>query len=243
MKLNQIIAIEKGVKSRATAELTEMHKASQKSELFTGFSKTYSPKDEQGEKYPPEQKKVQLQAKSLLRKTSLLMSELWDVTASKDWGNQTAVADLAINGTVLVENVPVTYLLFLEKQLTDIHTFIEKMPVLDENEDWALDSNSGLFKTQPVSTHRTKKLQTPIVKYPATPEHPAQTEMITEDVLVGYWETIKQSGGLSRPTKDLLLGNLDDVRKAVKFAREEANGVEITKMEVGKKIFDFFLTL
>ena len=59
-KLNQIIAIEKGVKSRVYGEITEMHKSSQKPELFNGFVKTYRKKDEDSEDYPPERKKAQL---------------------------------------------------------------------------------------------------------------------------------------------------------------------------------------
>src|SRR5215813_10940643 len=56
-KLNQIVAIEKSVKSRVYGEITEMHKLSQKPDLFSGFSKQYRKKDEEGEDYPPEQKR------------------------------------------------------------------------------------------------------------------------------------------------------------------------------------------
>jgi hypothetical protein len=65
-KLNQIVAIEKGVKSRVYGEITEMHKAAQKPDLFNGFVKTYRKKDEEGEDYPQERKKVQLEAETVL---------------------------------------------------------------------------------------------------------------------------------------------------------------------------------
>ena len=48
-KLNQIIAVEKGVKSRSFQELTEAHHALQKPTLLSGISRTYRPKDEEGE--------------------------------------------------------------------------------------------------------------------------------------------------------------------------------------------------
>jgi hypothetical protein len=67
-KLNQIVAVEKGVKSRVYGEITEMHKASQKPDLFNGFVKTYRKKDEEGEDYPQERKKVQLEAESVWRR-------------------------------------------------------------------------------------------------------------------------------------------------------------------------------
>jgi hypothetical protein len=52
-KLNQIVAIEKSVKSRVYGEITEMHKLAQKPDLFSGFSKQYRKKDEEGEDCPP----------------------------------------------------------------------------------------------------------------------------------------------------------------------------------------------
>ncbi len=39
-KLNQIIAIEKGIKSRVYAGLTDLNKIVQKGELFNGFQKS-----------------------------------------------------------------------------------------------------------------------------------------------------------------------------------------------------------
>ena len=49
MKLNQIIAIEKGTKSRSLQELTEAHHNLQKPALLAGISRTYRPKDEEKE--------------------------------------------------------------------------------------------------------------------------------------------------------------------------------------------------
>ncbi len=48
-KLNQIIAVEKGVKSGSLRELTDAHHALQKPALLAGISRTYQPKDEDGE--------------------------------------------------------------------------------------------------------------------------------------------------------------------------------------------------
>ena len=38
-----------------------------------------------------------------------------------------------------------TYLLFLEKQLTDLHTFVKKLPVLDAAESWVQRPVDGLL--------------------------------------------------------------------------------------------------
>lgn len=238
-KLNQIIAIEKGVKGRVYGEITEMHKASQKPDLFNGFAKNYRRKDEDGEDYPPERKKVQMVAGDVLAKAAKLLTELVNVTAQKDWANCDATADVEIEGGALLQGVPATHLLFLEKQLTDIRTFVDKMPTLDEADEWAMDGATGLFKTSAIATHRTKKLQKPIVLYDATDKHPAQTQLITEDVLVGYWDTVKHSGALPAPRKQEILDRVEKLLAAVKFAREKANEAEAPQLSVGEKVFGY----
>ncbi len=56
-RLNQIIAVEKGVKSRSFQELTEAHHALQKPALLAGIARTYRPKDDEGEQLPPNRPK------------------------------------------------------------------------------------------------------------------------------------------------------------------------------------------
>jgi hypothetical protein len=241
-KLNQVVAIEKGVKSRVYGEISEMHKSSQKPDLFNGFVKTYRKKDEEGEDYPQERKKVQLEAEDVLAQAARLLTEIMDVTATKDYANCHASADVVVDGQVLVKDAPATYLLFLEKQLSDLHAFVEKIPALDETDDWNRDENSGLFKTAAIPTQRTKKVQKPLVLYPATTEHPAQTQMITEDVVVGYWDTVKQSGALPVPRKQVLLERIEKLSQAVKFAREQANSVDAEPQKVGGTIFAYLLS-
>ncbi len=238
-KLNQIVAVEKGVKSRIYGDFTELHKSSQKSDLFNGFSKNYRKKDEEGEDYPPENKRVQLEAKEVLSQVSKLLTELFDVTATKDYENCGAFADVVVEGITLVKDAPIPYLLFLEKQITDFHTFVDKLPVLDAADDWSSDPNSGLFKTTSIATQRTKKVQKPVVLYEATEKHPAQTQLITEDIVVGYWDTVKQSGALPIPRKRELLERIEKLSQAVKFAREQANSQETTEKKVGEVIFGY----
>jgi hypothetical protein len=242
MKLNQIIAIEKGVKSRVMSEITEMHHASQKPALFSGFVKTYRKKDEDGEDYPQEQQKVQMRAVDLLERVSQLLTELLDVTATKDYANCNAFADVEIDGVVLIKNAPVPFLLFLEKEVNEIRTFIDKLPALDQAEDWQKDDGTGLFRTPTTATHRTKKVQKPIVLYHATPEHPAQTQIITEDIVVGHWDTVKHSGAIPSPRKKILLERVEKLSKAVKTAREAANAAEAQQISVGKPIFEYLLS-
>ena len=241
-KLNQIIAIEKGIKSRVYGELTELNKAIQKSELFNGFSKTYQKKDEESESLPPESKRVQFTTSDVLRTSQRIPTELMDVTARKDFTNCEAVATVKIDDQEIIKDAPVSFLLFMEKQLTDLRTFIGHLPVLDSADNWTKDQNSGLFKTDVVQTHRTKKTVKPIVLYPATEQHPAQTQLVQEDVIAGYWNQVKQSGAMPLPEKQAMLERVEKLLQVVKQAREEANGYdEVAAPEVGEAVFNYIL--
>jgi hypothetical protein len=238
-KLNQILAIEKGIKTRVYAEVTDLHQATQKPPLMNGFHKTYQPRDEDGETYPAESQKVQHQAAEVLDRISAGLVELFDITATKDWANCTTRADVIVDGRTLLKDAPATYLLFLEKQLSDLHTFIGKMTELDPGSDWSVDPGTGLYKTEPTLTQRTRKVQRPITLYEATKEHPAQTQLITEDVIAGTWVTIKYSGAIASPRKKQLLARIEKLSNAVKFAREQANAAEAPDKKVGKEVLDF----
>ncbi len=239
-KLNQIIAIEKGVKARAGAAVNENYTLIQKPELFNGFKKTYQPKDEDGDTLPDESKFVQLQGPVLLDAIAKATTELFAVTARKDWTNMQAKASIKLDDVAIIADVPVTFLLFLEKNLTDMRTVIGKIPVLDASEDWSVDPNSGLYKTSTVSTSRTKKVQRPLVLYPATDKHPAQTQIVTEDVIAGLWNTVKLSGAMPRPVVAGYLERVEKLLKAVKEAREEANmTAEVPSPDVGAAVWNY----
>ncbi|WP_329207139.1 hypothetical protein OG893_24585 [Streptomyces sp. NBC_01696] len=238
-KLNQIIAVEKGVKSKSLQDITAAHHKVQKPALLAGISRTYQPKDEEGEQLPPESARVQIKAEEALRETSASLTRLFDVTATKDWANCSARADVVVDGRTIVTEVPVSYLLFLEKQLTDLHTFVKKLPVLDASESWSLDPSTDLWKTDPVRTIRTKKVPRNHVKAEATDKHPAQVDVYYEDVPIGYWTTVKFSGALPARRVNELLERVEKLQHAVKFAREEANGAEVTDQRVGDAVFGY----
>jgi hypothetical protein len=238
-KLNQIIAIEKGTKSRSLQELTEAHHALQKPALLSGISRTYRPKDEEGEQLPSESTKVQIKAEDIIRDTVESLTRLFDVVATKDWANCKAKADVVVDGKKLLSNVPATYLLFLEKQLVDLQTFIKKLPVLDASETWTFDPSADCWATEPVQTVKTKKVPRNHVKAEATDKHPAQVEVYYEDITVGYWRTVKFSGALPARRVNELLARVEKLQEAVKFAREEANNMEVEDIKTGAAIFNY----
>lgn len=108
-KLNQIIAVEKGIKSRTYGEISELHKAAQKAELFNGFSKSYQPLDDDGEKLPGESKRVQFIASHVMKNVERLTTEIMAVTARKDWTNCVAKGTVKIDDAVIIQDAPVSH--------------------------------------------------------------------------------------------------------------------------------------
>ncbi|MFI0367380.1 hypothetical protein ACH35V_05845 [Actinomadura sp. 1N219] len=240
-KLNQIIAIEKGVKSRAQRELADVLRVLQKPALLSGISRVYRPKDEEGETLPPESAKVQVKSEDALRDVAAALTRLFDVVATKDWANREARADVIVDGRTIVAQAPVTYLLFLEKQLTELLSLIDKLPVLDAAEAWSYDESQDVWRTDPVETSRTKKVPRAHVLYEATEKHPAQVETFTEDVIVGTWTKVAFSGALPARRVNELRDRVDRLQAAVKYAREEANAADVDDRQVGEAVFAYLL--
>jgi hypothetical protein len=182
---------------------------------------------------------VQVHTKDVIEETAKHMTRLFDITATKDWANCDAKADIVIDGKTLLEGVPVSYLLFLEKQLTDIHTFVKKLPVLDPAEAWKWDDASNCYRTDPKQTMKTSKKPFPFVKSPATKEHPAQVEVVQQDVTEGTWNQVVFCGALPATVVVELASRVQKLQAAVKFAREEANGRAVVDKTVGKPVFDY----
>lgn len=244
MKLSQIVKSDEKIRSKTDGEITELYHTIQKPGLFNGFQRTYVKNDEAGEDLPSEANRIQFTTSEVLSRVERSMSELMNFTALKDYTNahSTARADVMIYGRVLVKQAPVPYLLFLEKKLVDLRTFVSKLPVLDGAENWTKDENTGHWKTDKLVKNRTKKTQKPIVLYHATEQHPAQTQMITEDEVVGQWHEHKVSGAIPRTEQAAIMDRIQDVLLAVIAAREQANSADAAETpKVGSEIFGYIL--
>jgi ACT domain-containing protein len=238
-RLNQIIAVSKSVKSKAQRDITDAYQQVQKPALLSGISRTYRPKDDEGEQLPPESTKVQINVEDVLRDVRSTLTRLFDVVATQDWANTTARADVVVDGTAVLPQVPVTYLLFLEKQLVDIRTFISKLPTLDPSKDWEVSVATGGWATRPAETVRTAKLPRNHVLAEATEKHPAQVQVYTEDVVVGTWTKVEFSGGVPATRVRELIDRVDKLADAVKYAREAANNSDVDDQHVGASVFTY----
>lgn len=238
-KLCQIIAVEKDHKSRFERVLTDLHRQVQTPALVTGIHRVYQPKDEDGDQLPAESTLVQLTVERVLKDVSAAARDLYDLTLTKETANASAVGDIVVDGQVIASSVPVTYLLFLEKQLVNLRTFVAKLPVLDPAQKWTLDPNTGINRADPVTTVRSKKVPKNWVKAEATEHHPAQVEVFHEDVLVGTWTKTDTSGAIAATRKNELLERVDALTSAVKFARESANSTAVEQVAIGESLFGY----
>jgi hypothetical protein len=238
-KLNQIIAITAGKKGQAHKTITDAYQALQKAGPLEGISRTYKPRDDDGEPLPPEKKLVQFKVSDAIESVTAALTELFDIVATQDAANCLARANVVVDGTPLLKNVPVTTLLFLEKQLVDLHTFVEKLPTLDPGEAWSYNEDVDHYASEPYQTTKTKKILKNHVKAEATKEHPAQVETYTEDVVVGYWTTVKFSGAVPAREKNEKLQRVRKLQEAVKSAREEANSADVELKKLGAAVLQY----
>lgn len=240
MRQNQVIAIESNSRSKIVEKFNELHSICLKPDLFSGFTKTYTPAKDAYEALPSEHKKVQYRVDDVLKEVTRIMADLFDIIATKDKGNTLAKADVVVEGNVLLQDVPASTLLFLEKQLKDeIVPFVETLPVLSEAENWTFDTENTVHKAEPNQTHRTKKQQTPLTLAQATDKFPAQVQVITEDITVGHWKNELSSGATTRPKKEAILERIAVLRRAITVAREAANLQEVEQQLIGGKILSY----
>jgi hypothetical protein len=141
--------------------------------------------------------------------------------------NQVAKADIELDGTVLMKDAPVDFLLDLEKLLPRWREMFLRMPTLDPSKEW-VSQQKHVWKTKdPVVTTQTEKVVYPVVLSPATDRHPAQVKEASKDVTVGTFEETTFSGAATTQQKADLIALCDKLITATKQARMRANTVEI----------------
>jgi hypothetical protein len=239
MKLNQLIAILQSVKTNTAKGKTEVYQLAQKSSLFQGLSRTYQSREEDGFVYPAESQKLTLKATELVEKFVQASTEFLDLAATQDYANTEAKASVVVDGQTILTDVPVPYLLFLEKQLQDVKTFVLSLPVLSIDKDWQRDPNRGCYVTIPKETVKTKKITDFVVAYEATEHHPAQIKEVTKDVVEGVWSLVEFSGALPQDRVNALTVRVEKLQKAVLQAREEANSRDVQQRQVAAAVFGY----
>lgn len=176
-----------------------------------------------------------------LEYTSNALARYFDAYYVKEKTNQTAVADVLVDGKAVFTGVPATVLLGMETKLKELRGVYDKAPTLQPGPFWEEDKTKqkGVYRSRDAEKRFvTKKTIRPIVLIAPTKEHPAQVEKVMEDLPVASKTVDNWSGMLSPLDKSKLLDNIDKLIRAVKAARQRANTVEVApSCDFGKNIF------
>jgi len=246
-KLNQIIAARNGKKTIAEKTFTKLYQELKKADLFHGISREYEPFDEDpnafaGDRFPAEKKNVQRRVTDQVKEVVKVLSDYFDLTATQDTANCESKSNVVVDGNIVISDVPVTHLLFLEKALTDLHTFVSKLPTLDTAKDWEWNDGNRLYQTPESFRMKTKKVPRAFKLANATEQHPEQVEVVHEDVQIGKWKQVEFSGEISYAKRETMQDRIRQLLDAVKFAREEANQHEIKDVNVAEPVFNFIFS-
>lgn len=159
--------------------------------------------------------------------------------------NTLARADVVLEddaGTVLLKSVPATALLELEKRAVEVQQLVASIPTLDPAKGFQPDPQrgDGYFKARDVNKTRTKKEAKVIVKYEATKEHPAQTELVHVDNPIGTVAEQEWSSLITVAEKAELMDRAEMLVRALKRARSRANDQEVDhSKKLGSKLLSF----
>ena len=243
-QLHELLAVESDLKGIHDKIVTETMKTFEKENLFTGHSKRLEMKDEDRnieEEAGADEKEMTTTVMKRLQYTASKTAPYYDALLQKEMTNQKAVANLVVNGEVVFSNLPATFLLGLETRLKLLRSVYEAAPTLAPGIHWKKDLTLGedvYRNAYDDITSKTEKKIVPQILYDATDKHPAQVEKLTNDVVVGKFIKSSWSGMISSSDKARLLGNLDELIRAVKKARMRANQIEVTPEAIGDKLFE-----
>jgi hypothetical protein len=230
-------------KTREEAILTFTKRANH----FTGYHKTLKMFDESRkleEEGAEEHKPIVTTVDKKLKYLQTSQVKYYDALLQQEGTNQNARADLVVNGEVLAEGLPATFLLGMESRLKAIRAVFDAVPTLDPAIEWEEDvaAGEGLWRTKypEHSQKQEKTIQHKILVEP-TKEHPAQIERWAENRTVGTYTLQKNCGMISPAKKSEYLGRIDTLIRATKKARQRANATEVVKNNIGNKLFKFIL--
>jgi hypothetical protein len=245
-RLHEVLAVESDLEGTAKKLIAEASSTfSKKSEHFMGYHKRLMMFDEKRrneESGSEEHKEI---VETVVGKLSYVEKSCirWiDALLQKESANQEAKADLVVDGETIIEDVPATWLLGMESRLKLIREMYANIPTLAPGVSWVEDKNKGkhIFKSEHTEVKdKTEQVVQHQVIVPATKEHPAQVSTWQGNKKVGVFELDKWTGMVSPATKSNYLERIDKLIRGCKKARQRANQVEVKKLAVAKKIFEY----
>ena len=242
-KLHEILAVEGDLEGRSKVVVDETKKVFGKAALFTGVTRTCDMYDAADKAPPAEFQEMTTTVEKRLTYATGFLSAYFDAVLTKDATNCVAKGDIVLeDGTVLFNDVPVTFLLGLESKLKHVRDTYAAAPTMQQGIKWEPreDLGAGVYAmaNPPKKLKTAKKFKFQIL-YEATDKHPAQIEKWEEQVPVGEYTEDITNGMLTPARKSELLGNIDTLIQAVKKARQRANTTTLEERKIGQKLFEF----
>ena len=247
-QLHELLAVEKDLQGQANETLAETAKVFDRKELFKGGVRSYRPFDAKDEHLAKDEyEEVGTTVEKRLDYTGKRLAKYWDAVLQKEKTNQTASADIVVNGETIAEAVPATMLLGLETKLRQFREAIKAMPTLDVKTKW--EAADGQIDVQ-VTSHddvqfKTEKKTKPVVLYEAVVKDgvgiPANVKEAIENINIGKYTTKIFSSAVTSSRAAEVLGRTDELIRAVKKARQRANKAPIQKGNLGANIFKYIL--
>jgi hypothetical protein len=242
--LGQVIGVEKHLRQKDNDAGKEIKKRVQSEVLTTGLTKVYKPDDDNAPstaREPDQHKAVAVKVEDVLKEAARYAIPAMDVTATKDRTNQEAKADILIDGKPLVQDVPVSHLLWLEHYLGEWKGFFAVIPVLDPTRNWTPDSGRGIHKGDTQETVRFLKEIASLLLVAPTDKHPGQAQPYNKETRTGVYLTTALSGAVPEARKKELLDRVDTLIQAVKDATARANHVPAVEVKEGEIILGYLL--
>lgn len=224
--LAAVVASVDDVHTRIMRTIVEEGKQTRQPALYNGQTRTYEPfVNEQQNEQPEIDTPVQVIADEQFGRIMQLCQQMWDSAAVRDRSNMVAKASVVVDGVPLIEDAPVPFLLYLEKQLHELRVLAGQMPVRDPAERWAFDEDNGVYRTPPGKSFRTMNVKKVLTLVPPTDKHPGQAQPYAEDEPVGIYYTTKFTSAWSLTAKRDMVDRITRLIDAVKRARVEANQI------------------
>ncbi len=252
-KLHELLAVDVNLKQQADKTRTElMSTFEKKTHLFSEKIVSYKPDEENGQTVVESQLDIQTTVPNELKWIRDFLVNSLDVSYQVAEANTIARADVVLEGgdsMPLLSQLPATSLLELEKRAKELHDFIAAIPTLDPAKGFRVDTEKSslgdVFKAREDRKIRTKKTNKVLTLAPPTDKHPAQVQVVVEDVPVGTITTLEWSGLITTAAKGDMLSRVEMLTRAIKKARSRANEVEINKSEtkIGAAIINFVFGL
>jgi hypothetical protein len=245
-RIHQLLAIMTPLNTETDTVLARLGQIAATEDLFKGLETTSELVDQPSDPNartrratPKKVTKVRFTTKSVLEEAEKLFTRKWNAALTLDTAQGEATANLSVDGELILEDVPVRHLVYLEGELTKLTAIVSALPVLDGAQDWTQENTEpGQWRTvRPREGTRSDKVMFNWHKGNGTPTIKEDVEIMTRDEVVETTETVNFSGALPADRKALLLDRLSTLKIAVKMAREEANSAQVTQLEEGAALF------